>query len=141
MRSVHRKRVALFKIIHFIRWLLSSRITFGARAERHAEKFLKKRGMRILARNIRTPRGEIDIVADDHGTLVIVEVRAQHEQRVKMPENSIRRSKRGSVLSAAKWYIKNRHLQHVPVRIDVVSVMWRGQGLPEITYYPSSVCQ
>jgi putative endonuclease len=47
----------------------------GRRGERAAVAALRRAGYRVLARNLRTPRGEIDVVALDGETLVIVEVK------------------------------------------------------------------
>ena len=47
----------------------------GDEGEGRAEAFLRDRGFRILGRNVRSPLGELDLVADDHGVLVFVEVK------------------------------------------------------------------
>lgn len=49
----------------------------GIFGERKAAKFLKKRGMRILAKNYRCGRDEVDIVALDNNQLVIIEVKTR----------------------------------------------------------------
>jgi putative endonuclease len=57
-----------------------SRADAGARAESVAALFLEARGLTIVARNFRTRRGEIDIIARDGATLVFVEVRLRRSQ-------------------------------------------------------------
>ncbi|MBI4601734.1 MAG: YraN family protein, partial [Planctomycetes bacterium] len=47
----------------------------GRRGERAAARHLRRQGLRILARNVREGRGEIDLVALDGATLVFVEVK------------------------------------------------------------------
>ena len=47
----------------------------GARAEQRALKFLKRRGLRLVEKNFRCRHGEIDLIMDDDGALVFVEVR------------------------------------------------------------------
>ena len=47
---------------------------FGQDSETKAELFLRRKGYEILERNLRTRLGELDLVADDHGVLVFVEV-------------------------------------------------------------------
>jgi putative endonuclease len=60
----------------FGRWSFWRR-WFGQRSERAAAKFLRKLGYRILAANVADTEGEIDLLALDGGTLVVVEVRSR----------------------------------------------------------------
>src|SRR4051812_18064291 len=48
---------------------------FGDRGEREASRFLRRRGIRVLTRQYRTARGEIDLVCRDRDVLVFVEVK------------------------------------------------------------------
>ena len=56
------------------------RQTLGKSGEDRAVAELQRRGYAILARRYRTRYGEIDLVADDDGTIVFVEVKARHTQ-------------------------------------------------------------
>ena len=49
---------------------------FGTRSERAAARFLRRLGCRILARNYACPHGELDLVAEQAGCIVFVEVRS-----------------------------------------------------------------
>ncbi|MSQ89752.1 MAG: YraN family protein, partial [Betaproteobacteria bacterium] len=53
----------------------------GARAEELCAELLRKSGLKVLARNWRCRHGEIDLVAEDRGTLVFVEVRYRRDER------------------------------------------------------------
>lgn len=53
------------------------RRAFGQRGEDAAAEYLRRRGFEILARNVRTPLGEIDLVALDDEVVVFVEVKAR----------------------------------------------------------------
>lgn len=53
------------------------RHAFGRRGEDEAAEFLRRRGLAILARNVRTAFGEIDLVALDGDAVVFVEVKAR----------------------------------------------------------------
>ncbi|MGE3298157.1 MAG: YraN family protein [Porticoccaceae bacterium] len=79
----------------------------GADAERAAETFLRRHGLRILARNYRTPRGEIDIIADDGGVLAFVEVRMRSGSVFGGAEESIDRRKRQRIIAAARHFLAN----------------------------------
>ncbi|MCS7002226.1 MAG: YraN family protein, partial [Dehalococcoidia bacterium] len=62
-----------------------TRSEIGATGEQIAVTYLAQRGWRILARNVRYPDTEIDILAQDGDTLVIVEVRARRTDRFGTP--------------------------------------------------------
>jgi ribonuclease HII len=67
----------------------AGRVTTGKAGEEEAARFLEGRGYRVVARNVRTPHGEIDLVAEEGETLVFVEVKTR------------RRSTRGPAFDAA----------------------------------------
>lgn len=79
----------------------------GADAERAAETFLRRHGLRIVACNYRTPRGEIDIIADDGGVLAFVEVRMRSGSVFGGAEESIDRRKRQRIIAAARHFLAN----------------------------------
>src|SRR5574338_1008529 len=54
-----------------------ARQQLGREGESLAERFLRSRGYQIVARNVRSPSGELDLIADDGGVLVFVEVKAR----------------------------------------------------------------
>ena len=92
----------------------------GAGAERAAETFLLRRGLRIVARNYRTPRGEIDIIADDGGTLVFVEVRMRSGGAFGGAEESIDRRKRQRIVAAARHFLASGASAEPPCRFDAM---------------------
>lgn len=59
-----------------------STLLLGRRQERRAARFLKRHGLRILGRNVRVGRDEIDLIARDGNVAVVVEVR--HRKRDRM---------------------------------------------------------
>ena len=97
--------------------------TAGAKAERVAAGYLRKAGMRVLARNVQCEKGELDIVAMEGQTLVFVEVRGRGSEEFGTPEMSIGAVKREHVLRAAKWFVRRRRLGGMAVRFDVVAVV------------------
>ena len=62
---------------------------FGTRSERAAARHLRRAGMRVLARNVNLPQGEIDIVALDGRTVVFVEVRSTERADTSRPAESV----------------------------------------------------
>jgi putative endonuclease len=84
---------------------LASRPGTGRRAEELAVAFLEKAGLRIVARNWRRPQGELDIVADQAGTCVFVEVRSRTGEGQGHPLESITPAKQAQVIRAARLYL------------------------------------
>jgi putative endonuclease len=93
----------------------------GARAEALAATFLEARGLAIVARNYRTRRGEIDLIARDRGTLVFVEVRQRRSAAFGGAAASITAGKRTRLIAAAQAYLAT--LPHEPAcRFDAVLI-------------------
>ncbi|MCB0324415.1 MAG: YraN family protein [Bdellovibrionales bacterium] len=106
-----------------------ARNMIGAIGELHAEQYLKKSGMVILERNWRCRRGEIDIVARDGRTLVIVEVKTRilcAETRLS-PLDALTWQKQQRLRRLVELYLlrKCQGKTRPPVRIDVVAVILR----------------
>lgn len=107
----------------------------GAEAEALAAAWLTRQGYEISARNVRTPVGEIDLVAREGRTVCFIEVRARRSDRFGAPEESITRLKQHHMLRAAQWYLqKHRWREDVPVRLDLVTVRWDARGEPILNH-------
>ena len=112
----------------------SLRSQLGARGEEVAAAHLAKAGLRVVARNFRTRRGEVDIVAEDGETLVLVEVRTRRTTSFGLPEESVTARKRQRIVLAAQQYIQEQGLESRPWRVDVVAVPTQ-RGAPEVRHY------
>jgi putative endonuclease len=106
---------------------------FGQASELLAERFLQAKGYRILARNLRTSLGELDLVADDHGVLVFVEVKARATETFGGAVLAVDRRKRAKLTRLASQYLSQCHLSDRACRFDVVLVQGNppSQGLIE----------
>ena len=96
----------------------------GRRGERAAARTLARRGYRILARNLRTPRGEVDLLAWHAGCLVVVEVKSGAPQRptpLRVPWRQRRR------LAAAGRWLARRATRRCRFRVDFVFVRVDGR--------------
>jgi len=91
----------------------------GADAESLAADYLVAQGLTIVARNVRSRFGEIDIVARDGGTLVFVEVRLRRGQAFGGAAVSITRAKQAKLVAAARIYLANLR-REPPCRFDAV---------------------
>ncbi len=93
----------------------------GRRAERAAERFLIRRGLRTIARNYRTRMGEIDLVMTHADEIVFVEVRYRSRTDFGDGAATVDYNKQQRLVRAARHYL-NRHSDDIPCRFDVVSV-------------------
>jgi putative endonuclease len=93
----------------------------GDRGERAAARYLRRQGFRILVRGYRTPHGEIDLVARDGPTLVLIEVKSR---RQGTPTEAVTPEKQRRLTSAALHFLKRHNLLDQPSRFDVVAIVW-----------------
>ena len=107
-----------------------SRKDTGARGEKLAQDFLKKRGYRILETNYRCPEGEVDIIAWYEDSLVFVEVRTKTSLEFGTPEESITSAKKRRMRASAMYYRQTHGNALLPWRIDVVAVELDQRGKP-----------
>lgn len=94
----------------------------GARAEECAAAFLRAAGFRVLAMNVRTKGGELDIVADECGVLVFVEVRYRATERHGDAVETVDLRKQRRVAQAARAYLAQARRPERACRFDVVTV-------------------
>ena len=113
---------------------------FGRRAERAAARFLRRRGMRILAANWSDALGELDLLALDGPLLVVVEVRSTSGRDAQVPLDSVDFVKQRRVCEAAARYLARRHLLgKIAVRFDVVAVSWPAEERrPTVVHIPQA---
>ncbi len=106
---------------------------FGVWAETQAAKFLRKHGLKILARNYRVGPGELDIVARDRDMIVFVEVKAVTFFNAD-PELKVNREKQKRMIAAAKNFIGRLNLHDRPARFDIMTVKCDSNGKPVIEH-------
>lgn len=116
----------------------------GRWGEELASKYLEDQGYEILERNVRTPYGEIDLVAcleqPDSCTIVLVEVKTRRTQAFGPPEEAINARKSAHLLSSAEYYIQQYSDPSVYWRIDVVAIQLGNRHLPpKITHFENVI--
>ena len=95
----------------------------GQWAENLALEYLEKQGLNPLDRNFRAKFGELDIIMEDGGCVVFVEVRYRASEHYGGPLASITRTKQRRLIKAASAFLKkNASLAQRPCRFDVVAV-------------------
>jgi putative endonuclease len=101
----------------------------GNRGEEAAAAHLAQLGYEILARNIRTPYGELDLIARREGATVFVEVKTRRSRTHGLPEEAVTLRKRNHLLASAQYYVQQRALSDSPWRIDVAAVEFDSSGV------------
>ena len=100
----------------------------GKAGEDAAVRLLMERGWRILGRNIRTPAGELDLIAQDGEWTVLVEVKSRRSRRLGLPQEAVTGAKKRRLLAAGQCYLQERGLLDSPWRIDVVAIEFGADG-------------
>ena len=118
--------------------MTSKRIAFGKTGEDLAVRELTSRGYAVLARRYRSRHGEIDIVCNDHGTIVFVEVRARATGDFGPAAESVTRAKMRKVTAMAVDYLARHRLTNRPCRFDVVAIDDALGTQPRVTIYPNA---
>lgn len=102
--------------------LRDSRLS-GADAEQLAQDYLQQRGLKLLAKNFRTLRGEIDLIMRDNTQLVFVEVRFRQSSAFGSAEESITQQKCQRLTAAALAYMQSQKLtDKLSARFDAVAI-------------------
>ncbi len=114
----------------------------GDRGEKLARRLVRRRGMKILARNYRCPAGEADIIALDHSTrrtvgaetIAIVEVKTRSSNQYTEPESAVDAEKRRRLRKIADYYLTGRDADGYNVRFDIVSIVAPTGRKPHANY-------
>ena len=108
----------------------------GRRGEAAAERFLKRRGYKVLARGNRLRPGELDLVMLDGRTIVFVEVKTRQSQEAGHPAEAVDEKKQRRLTRLAVTFLKRHKLLEYPGRFDVVAITWpEGRGRPQIEHF------
>ena len=105
----------------------------GKWGEALAAEFVEKKGYEIIERDWKSGRHDLDIIARDEDTLVIIEVKTRRNRLFGNPEEAIDYKKRQSLQSAINHYVKSHHV-NAPVRFDIISIVGTIGSTPEIDH-------
>jgi len=100
--------------------ILDPRRLFGQEGEATAERYLRGKGYRIVARNLRSSLGELDLVAEDGQVLVFIEVKARRTGEFGGAVHAVHRQKQQKLIRLASQFLAQRHWTERPCRFDVV---------------------
>ena len=123
---------------------MSNRQNLGRWGETLAATFLKENGYAILAQNVRTPFGEIDIIARQTkpglDAIVFVEVKTRANASLGKPEISVGARKQAHLLAAVQYYMQQSPEPGLDWRVDVIAIeQFRTNIPPVITHFENAV--
>ena len=101
----------------------------GRLGERRALWHFRLRGYRIVARNLRTAAGEIDLVVRRFHTLAFVEVKTRQSRGAGAPHEAVDRDKQRRIFALADDFLRHYDACGCRIRFDVVSAFWDGRRL------------
>jgi len=111
-----------------------TRRVFGQAGESAAENYLRRKGYRIMARNLRSSVGELDIVAEDGQVLVFVEVKARRTGAFGGAIHAVHQRKQEKLIQLAAKYLARHHIKDRPCRFDVVLLQGTDAVAPDIDH-------
>jgi putative endonuclease len=110
----------------------------GKEGEEIAVQFLAKKGFKILEKNYHYGHGEIDIIADDNGVVVFVEVKTRLNLEYGEPEYAINKKKIQQIKKMAELYLFDKEKEEADCRFDVVAIILENKVEPKITHYENA---
>jgi putative endonuclease len=110
----------------------------GRLGETAARKHLRRLGLKHLASNFRSPRGEIDLVFREQDCLVFVEVKTRSSESWVRPAAAVNKRKRQLLSQTALDYLRLLRNPPVKVRFDVVEVLLDAGSVREIRHLPNT---
>jgi len=116
---------------------LATASEIGAYGERVAGAFVRRHGYRVLTRNYKTTRGEIDLVCRHGEVLVFVEVKTRADETFGRPSEAIDERKEEALRNAARRYLELLDNEEIVYRFDAVEVRLKAGDIPTCTLLPN----
>jgi putative endonuclease len=108
----------------------------GQLGERRAAWFYRLRGYTIVARNVRSRRGEIDLIVRRGRTLAFVEVKTRQSLTAGAGYDAVHPRKQLQLVTlASQWLARHPHAGEV--RYDILSLYWNGRRFA-VTHFPDA---
>ena len=113
--------------------MTEARLTLGRSGEEAATRYLSAQGYSIVARNLRTPVGEIDIIAQKSNVLIFIEVKTRRSFAFGTPQEAVGARKQRQIIRAAQWYLSGSPYRSLQPRFDVIAILYPPSG-PQIEH-------
>ena len=106
---------------------------FGNLAENLAADFLVQKNYKILIRNFRYQRAEVDIIAEFEDLMVVIEVKARSYNALIEPQEAVTKKKIKAILLCSDFFMKENQIDK-EVRFDIITVVPNESGKLEINH-------
>ena len=113
--------------------MTETRLSLGRCGEDAAALYLVAQGYRVVARNLRTPVGEIDIIVQKGKNLIFVEVKTRRSLAYGTPQEAVGPRKQRQIIRAAQWYLSDAQHRGLQPRFDVIAILYLPSG-PQIEH-------
>lgn len=113
---------------------LDPRRAVGQEGESAAEQYLRHKGYRIVARNLRSSVGELDLVAEDDQVLVFIEVKTRRTGAFGGAIHAVHQRKQEKMIRLAALYLARHHIKDKLCRFDVVLLQGTDVAVPQIEH-------
>jgi putative endonuclease len=110
----------------------------GTLGERAAKKHLQKNGLKFLAANFRSERGEVDLVFRDDDCLAFVEVKTRSSEDWSRPAAAVNAARRRRLSQCALDYLRRVKNPPVKIRFDIVEVLLVDEKISEVRHLPNT---
>ncbi|HEY3932002.1 MAG TPA: YraN family protein [Verrucomicrobiae bacterium] len=110
----------------------------GTLGERAAKKHLQKSGLKFLAANFRSARGEIDLIFRDEDCLAFVEVKTRSSEDWSRPAAAVNAERKRRLSQCALDYLRRLKNPEVKIRFDIVEVLLADGEVREIRHLPNT---
>ncbi len=111
-----------------------SHIDLGRQGEEKAAAYLESKNIKVLDRNYRFMRAEVDIVAATEREIIFVEVKTRSSTAFGEPEEHVDRTKKKQLFKVAEAWLHERRMEGSPVRFDVISILRPGRPDEKISH-------
>ena len=105
----------------------NGKLLLGKEGERVAERYLQKKGYKLVERNYRCAAGELDLIVLDRRVVVFVEVKTRTGHGFGSPLEAVEFRKQRKMIQAAQFFLAEKRLEQRDARFDVVGVSWPGR--------------
>lgn len=117
---------------------MAAHLRRGRLGERAAKKFLQQRGLKFLAANFRSRRGEIDLIFRDGDCLVFAEVKTRSSEEWSRPAAAVDAERRRRLSLCGLDYLRLLKNPKIKIRFDIVEVLFHDGKASEIRHLPNT---
>jgi putative endonuclease len=119
---------------------MMNRQQLGRWGEQCAAEFLAGKGYQLIAKNARTPYGELDLVFEGDGQIIFVEVKTRTSLVMGLPEEAVDHRKSEHILKAADSFMQEHPELEDDWRVDVVAIVGSpNSAKPQIEWFQDAI--